>query len=414
MKTNSIKFLVVCATIVVVGFMVMPLFSFREKPCIFKSVMGEQTFETNKKYGKKDFSTAITSAEEWLISAQNNNGGWGAGSRSNQKQMNQHAVETDPASTAISAMALCRLGYNVNNGKYSENLKNAILYLVKEINENKDYEFITKVRKTQIQGKLGQNIDAVLTAQFFNQVMPKIKDETLKNHVIDALQICVDKIENNISENGATKGAGWAGVLQSSFATKSLEDAKAIKGIKVDDKKLEQSKDYLKENYDADKNQAKTTDGAGIVLYSVSGSVNGSANDYKEAKKIIETAKKENKLAANEELNEANLVKAGISETKAKNLATATRVYQASVKEANNENVIKGYGNNGGEEFMSFLQTGEAMKNAEDTNWENWYTGIKSRILDIQNNDGSWNGHHCITSPVFCTATCLLILGMNK
>ena len=63
---------------------------------------------------------------------------------------------------------------------------------------------------------------------------------------------------------------------------------------------------------------------------------------------------------------------------------------------------------------MSFLQTGEAMKNAEDNNWNNWYSSIKGRLLEIQNNDGSWNGHHCITSPVFCTATCLLILGMNK
>ena len=34
--------------------------------------------------------------------------------------------------------------------------------------------------------------------------------------------------------------------------------------------------------------------------------------------------------------------------------------------------------------------------------------------MKIQNDDGSWNGHHCITSPVFCTATCGLILSINN
>jgi len=414
MKTKSIKFLVFGATLCVAGFFVLSLFSFKEKPCVFKSVMGEQPFDENITFTKKDLSSAIIKAELWLISAQSKNGGWGAGSHANQQQMNPHEVSTDPASTAMSAMAICRLGYNVNRGKYSQNLKQAIQYLVKEINENKDNEYITKVRNTQIQHKLGQNIDAVLAAQFFNQVLPKIEDKTLNKQVKAALQICVDKIEKNISENGATKGAGWAGVLQSSFATKSLEDAQAIGGIKVDAKKLDQSKEYLKDNFDADTNQAKTTDGAGVVLYSVSGSANGSANDYKEAKRVMEKAKKENKLAQNDELNEQNLMKAGLSETKAKNLATATKVYKSSVNEANNEKVLTGYGNNGGEEFMSFLQTGEAMKNAEDNNWNKWYNSMKGRLLDIQNNDGSWNGHHCITSPVFCTSTCLLILGMNK
>ncbi|HRG79347.1 MAG TPA: hypothetical protein PL167_07035 [Cyclobacteriaceae bacterium] len=35
-------------------------------------------------------------------------------------------------------------------------------------------------------------------------------------------------------------------------------------------------------------------------------------------------------------------------------------------------------------------------------------------MVSIQNDDGSWSGHHCITSPVFCTATCLLILSINN
>ena len=75
---------------------------------------------------------------------------------------------------------------------------------------------------------------------------------------------------------------------------------------------------------------------------------------------------------------------------------------------------MDGFGSNGGEEFLSYLQTGEGMVIAKDTQWTKWYDNISGRLVKIQNEDGSWNGHHCITSPVFCTAACLLILSVNN
>jgi len=75
---------------------------------------------------------------------------------------------------------------------------------------------------------------------------------------------------------------------------------------------------------------------------------------------------------------------------------------------------MKGFGNNGGEEFMSFLQTGESLIINNDESWTDWYEQVAANLNNIQNRDGSWNGHHCITSPVFCTATCLMILSINN
>ena len=78
------------------------------------------------------------------------------------------------------------------------------------------------------------------------------------------------------------------------------------------------------------------------------------------------------------------------------------------------QDVLNGFGNNGGEEFLSFLQTGESLLVNKDKDWKNWYDDMSGRILKIQNKDGSWNGHHCITSPVFCTATSLLLLTVEN
>ncbi len=75
---------------------------------------------------------------------------------------------------------------------------------------------------------------------------------------------------------------------------------------------------------------------------------------------------------------------------------------------------MDGFGSNGGEEFLSYLQTRESMIINKDTEWKQWYDNISGRMIKIQNEDGSWIGHHCITSPVFCTATSLLILSVNN
>ena len=94
--------------------------------------------------------------------------------------------------------------------------------------------------------------------------------------------------------------------------------------------------------------------------------------------------------------------------------STAYQVYNSAKVQAQRDEVMDGFGSNGGEEFLSYLQTGESMIISKDNTWDNWYNNISGRMLRIQNDDGSWSGHHCITSPVFCTATSLLILSVSN
>lgn len=387
-----------------------------EKPCVFMTVMGEQSSDGYAKV-KRDakIDDKIVQGELWLIKAQNKDGGWGAGSHARQNVMDPHAVSSDPATTAMTAMALYRCGYNLESGKYSETLRKSLNYLLSEIEKTKNNpNFITEVRGTQIQSKLGENIDAVLTLQFLNQVYPLLKEKTLKTQVKEAIQICVNKIEKSYDENGKVKGAGWAGVLQSSFASSSLENAAKNKDVKVDSDKLKKSREYQKSNYNAESESVKTEDGAGVMLYAVSSSVRGSAKESQEANAIINKAKSEGKLDRNAVLNKENLKKAGVSEEQAEVYDVADKVYKSAKVKAMDKNVISGFGNNGGEEFLSFLQTGESMIVNQDDEWKKWYDDVSGRIISIQNSDGSWNGHHCITSPVFCTAACLMILTIEN
>ena len=386
-----------------------------EKGCVYMTLMGEQSSEGYDVYKyDQNVQLAVRDGLGWLADAQLPNGGYGAGTHARQDIMDPHAVKADPATTSMVAQALLRSGTTFKKGEYAESLKKALNYLLEEIEANAgNSPYITQVRGTQIQTKLGQNIDAVLAAQFLSNVVDRDMKGIDKKRVIRALDICVDKIERGTDASGRQQGAGWAGVLQSGLAGSALESAEAV-GIKVDSAVIERTKNYQQSNFDQDSKKVKAEDGAGVMLYAVSNTTRASAKDARKAKEMINKAIEEGKLDEDAEVNTENLIVAGALSGKASGLATSYEVYESAKVVAQDQNVMEGFGNNGGEEFLSFLQTGESLIVNQDETWKNWYDDMSGRIIKIQNTDGSWNGHHCITSPVFCTATSLLLLTVEN
>ena len=210
--------------------------------------MGEESSELNSSYKTPEsVQRSIDRGLSWMVQAQNKNGGWGAGSHSRQDVFDPHAVATDPATTAMVSMALLRSGSTLTSGEFSAQLKNGLEYLMNATeHSNRDSYNITDLTGTQIQTKLGQNIDVILTAQFFSNVLEYANHDTnLKKRIEKNLNTCVGKIQRAQDESGNIVGAGWAGVLQSSFATNALESAQA-NGASVDPKALERSREAQK------------------------------------------------------------------------------------------------------------------------------------------------------------------------
>ncbi len=386
-----------------------------EKGCVFMTVMGEQSSQGFNRYKTdENINLAVRDGLQWLSEAQLPNGGYGAGSHSAQHIRDPHAVKSDPATTAMVGMALLRSGTTLVKGSHSENLEKALNYILETVESAEAGDpYITKVRNTQIQSKLGQNIDAVLAGQFLSNILDRNLAGVDRKRVVRCLDICVGRIQQGTDADGKQRGAGWAGVLQSGMANSALESAMAV-GADVDKEVLERSKKYQKGNYNENDGSVKTDDGAGIMLYSVSGSVRASAKEARKAKADINKAKAEGKLAPDAEVNAENLEEIGYVRGEAQKYGTAYNVYESAKQVAQQDEVLDGFGNNGGEEFLSYLQTGESMLVSKDDDWKNWYDQMSGRILKIQNQDGSWNGHHCITSPVFCTATSLLLLTVEE
>ncbi len=387
--------------------------------CVYRTIMGE---EESGGGGSIEYFTpeaaekAVRGGISFVIRAQHPDGGWGSGSHHRQDVMDPHAVQPDPATTSMVAMGLLRSGHSLTRGEYTQPMRRALTFLLNCVETSSQQSMtITSLTGTQIQTKLGVNIDVILTSQFLSNLLDGHLDfdPSLRERVRRANGVCISKIQSAMDGNGSIKGSGWAGVLQSSFATNAMEAAQA-QGVPVDDKALEKARDFQKNNYDSKTGDVRTELGAGVMLYSVTGSARASAKEARRVEEEMDKAKKDGRLTQQAAPSASNLEKLGYSKEEAMKYSTAYEVYQSAKVKAQQNDVLEGFGNNGGEEFLSYLQTGESMIIGKDNAWKKWYDTTSGRLIQIQNNDGSWNGHHCITSPVFCTATCLLILSVNN
>ncbi len=386
--------------------------------CIMKTILGTDTSQEGKLISifrtPEKVEASIKKGLDWMGKAQAPDGGWGAGSHARQDIRDPHAVTSDPATTALVAMSLLRTDNTLDQGTYSKNLEKATKFLLKITEQCPDNQpYLTTLTNTQPQSKLGRNIDVILTAQFFTNLLRyNLDNEALKKRIEKALDKCVARIQQGQDKDGSWKDGGWAPVLQSALANNALESADEV-GRKVDQTVMNRSRQYQNGNFDVNTNSAVTSKAAGVMLYGLSSTTRASAKESKRAQDLVDKAKSEGKIKDNK-VTEENLRAAGAETIDAKQLVTAYSVNKASQQQAQRHDVLQGFGNNGGEEFMSFLMTGESLLMQGGDSWKKWYDATTGKLVNIQNTDGSWNGHHCITSPVFCTATCLLILSIHN
>ncbi len=384
--------------------------------CVFKTVYEAEGLDsTFLLKTPAEVQASEDRAYAWLLRAQNNDGGFAAGNHARQEVMDPHASPSDPATTAMVGMAMLRAGSTPDAGRFANVLARTTEFLLKAVETAPLQALnITPLTGTQIQVKLGQNIDVALTAQYLSNLLGRLPcNDPRHTRWMNALNACTARIQRAQTANGSVQGSGWAGVLQSSFAANALESAEHV-GAQVDTAALAKARHFQKDNFDANTGTVATDAAAGITLYAVSGSTRSSAKEARRAEEVMARAKREGRVESDAPVSPAALQEAGMSREEAERTSTAYQVYSAAKVRAQSNEVVSGFGNNGGEEFLSFLQTGESLIINKDQSWRNWYGATTARLVGIQNSDGSWNGHHCITSPVFCTATALLILSVNN
>ncbi|QDU91413.1 hypothetical protein Pla175_48360 [Pirellulimonas nuda] len=364
----------------------------------------------------KPVADFVQQGVEWLVKAQHNDGGWGGGSHAAQNVLDPHAVPTDPATTAFSLLALLRAGHTPAEGDHYPQVRKGLTYLVDAV-EKADEEgpLITKIEGTQPQTKLGRQVDTALAAQYLARVLPMLaEDDALRPRVDAALDKCLIKLQQSQQADGSWGGGGgWAPVLQSSLGCSAMQLAKGV-GKKVDEQVLDRAVRYQNGNVDEKSGRADASDAAGVELYAFNGAFRGNAAGARVAQDFFSKAVSDGRLEADAQISEETLVEAGAAPQEAVRLSASFRQNQAQIDRLGDETLLKGFGNNGGEEFLSYLMTSESLVIAGGDKFNHWNDKMHGRLQKVQNGDGSWSGHHCISSPVFCTAAVVQCLTTDR
>lgn len=370
---------------------------------------------------QKPLAPHVHKALDWLVGAQQADGGWGAGSSARQDIRDAHAVPTDPATTAVAAMALLRAGERLGRGDYGATLQKATDHLLQTVESAPEQgPQITTLTGTQPQAKMGQNVDTALCAQFFARLLQEPDAEAPRERVQKALDKCLRKIEASQSQDGSWAAGGWAPVLQSAQMSTALELAQ-LAGRTIDESKLEQARAYQRAQVSATGGSGPASTftvsadaAAGVQLYASASNMRAVAADARAAEEIVAAGKQAGRIGKEAQTDAETLKKLGVGAPQAVLFAESVEMNTAAKARAFDENVLDGFGNNGGEEFLSYQMKSESLAIDGGDEWAKWTAKISERLAKVQNPDGSWSGHHCITSPTFCTATAISCLTAER
>ena len=340
-------------------------------------------------------STAVDKGARWLASVQGADGGWGQDGGEPSSARPGERLESsgnDVANTAVAALALLQAGR-----QYQPQVERALAFILQRVEASPvDGLAITDRQGTQIQRKLGPCIDTFLSAMLLSQIDGRASTAALNARVRKGLQKTVAKIEKHQQSDGSWNMAGgWAPVLGTSMASRSLFVAQN-KGVAVDAAVMKRAEAYTVSALTA---PPPATAGAAGTGRSAGGTFVASSAAPAEAAGVPLYQKAQ----ALEQLSRTEA-------DRAKN-AREIRAIQGQLADAD---FVGGFGSMGGEELFSYLNISDSMKRVGGDGWSKWHTNITQKILGLENNDGTWAGHHCITGRVAMTSAAILNLTVDR
>ena len=133
-----------------------------------------------------------------------------------------------------SARAVCP-----TQGEYATQVTKGIDFICTNVEKaDRQSIWVTDVRDTQLQSKIGQYVDTFLAALVLSELKGKVPADKGGSRIDDACKKVIAKIESNQKEDGTFAGnAGWASVLSQGLASKALNRA-VQNGVQVRDEVL--------------------------------------------------------------------------------------------------------------------------------------------------------------------------------
>jgi len=417
----------------------------------------------------RPLSDAVKKGLEWLVKSQQDDGGWSQGGGWRNQGTGGARVEgkavvdpSDVGNTCFALLALFRTGHSATAGEYKDAVARGLRFVLARVERSEgDSLYITDVRGTQLQGKIGPYVDTFLVNLLLAEMRGTAGPDEAR--LVAALTKTMNKIvRHQGADGGFANQGGWAPTLSMGLCNKSVARARQ-NGVEVDRRVLERALADAKTAAEgktlasgpapavvatAPVGKAKAGDpvalagpvapgltegafsgrsggysgggglggvgggDAGVKLYSFgrgAGNTQDAVNGLR-----VEGAK------AREIIKDQSATKAQKDEAKqtVEKLADAERandkVQGQLAATVRDEKFVAGFGSNGGEEFLSFMHISETLVLKGGKDWTDWDAKMRAGLEKAQDGSGSWSGHHCITGKTFCTSAALLVLTADR
>jgi hypothetical protein len=290
----------------------------------------------------------------WLLSAMDDDGAVGA----------DIGQWPDLSCTAITGLALLAEGNTPQGGKHSRELTrllDAVLTMVDRLPSGRREGY----QITLVQRKIGANADRFFAALFLSEMLGEAGDDD--EDIRNALNKLVIDVCAAQGKDGTWGDESWAPVLGTVMGWECLRSS-ASSGLKV---------------------EASAELAGKSLLEKLKGSINREESwmhdFYKNASSI------------------RVLYSMGY-----RNDPVFDQCLKKTLRFAEWDD--RPFTEAGGEEFLGFFLVTECLLQEQTGPGTTWYPTVRDKIMKVQNADGSWSGHHCITHRTFCTAAALLSL----
>jgi hypothetical protein len=323
------------------------------------------------------------------------------------------ADQSNVADTCVTVLALLRAGSSPSSGPHARNVGRAVDYVLGQIERaDADSLSITDVHGTRVQGKLGTHVDTFMASLMLAEAKGLMPDPAAEARLERALDKVIHKIQRNQRADGGFENAGWAPVLAQAVAGKGVNKA-VQKGARVSEESRKRFENWAGRQHDATTGGFEADGSAGVGLYAAAATV-GTLDESKNTRSV-ERAQAEAAIAEKRPMSEAETRRAREDIVEAADVEKAANVAQQSViARLEDPSFVAGFGSNGGEEFLSYMLLAESLVAKGGKEWQDWDKTMTANLERVQNGDGSWTGHHCITGRNFVTAAALLVLTADR
>jgi len=296
---------------------------------------------------------AVRRGTKWLMKTMHRDGGCG----------HDIGQPSDIGCTAMVGLALMSQGNTQVEGPHSRQIRQIVGFLLRKIDQMPSDD-ITSATHTQLQNKIGRHAHSFFAALFLSQVLGEGFDPEPVRRALSKLVHVITHTQTD----GHWGNSSWAPTLGTVMGWVSLR-ATHFAGFKVEASAERTAKHLVQQM------RSTISKRSGSWMHTL----------YKNATGI-------------RVLYAMGMEKEEIAQKALKDVLQLVTKDNTPFSSA------------GGEEYLAFHLITDTMLQRGGREWRQWYPVVRDKIINVQNNDGSWTGKHCITSRTFCTAAALLVL----